>query len=92
MRYDTITLPDPVETVRERIAAKVADVRTRTEASTTDYYTNAGVHVATITPAAGSDGSKLRYRTAFVRPHLGHARRKAQEIRAVVESASSGPA
>jgi len=88
MRYDTIHLDSPLETVREHIAKGVADVRIRSAGESIEYYTNAGVHVATLSPdsTGTSSGSKLRYRSVFVRPQLGHARRKAKEIRAAATS------
>jgi hypothetical protein len=88
MRYETVELDAPVETVREHIASIVSGIRTKAEGSTIDYYTESGVHVGTVSPVGGGDQqrSRLRYRSAFVRPHLAHARRKASEIRDAARS------
>jgi hypothetical protein len=87
MRYGTVYLDVEADEARRRIADRCPGVRARTLGDRTEYRTNAGYLLATLSEGVspeGTEGSKLRYRTATISGHHAHARRAARRIREAV--------
>jgi len=84
--YETIHLSAPKDRVVRAIDDRVSGVRRSVVDGVIEYRTNAGVKLATLSdgPSESDSETVLRYRTAYVRPHLFHARRKALAIRDAV--------
>lgn len=92
--YNTVYLDVAKEAAAHRIKAKLPGVHRRTVDDSYRYQTPNGVHLATLSDAtveSGRQGSKLRYRTSVVRPHLAPARSKAKAIRDAVDEYRTTP-
>ncbi|WP_254546191.1 hypothetical protein [Halomarina pelagica] len=88
VEYETLYLRVTKEEAARRISERVEHVACADEGGVIDYRTNVGVHLATlsdVTLESGEPGTKLRYRTSVIRPHLFHARNEARQIRDAVE-------
>ena len=83
VNYVTVRLTVDTATAADAIAARVDDVRRTREGDTVRFRTNAGINLATLSPAGS--GSVLRYRTSLIGPHLSHARTTARAVRAAVD-------
>jgi hypothetical protein len=77
MRYETIPLSIDVEEARRLISERKINLRAKSTQTGVKYYTNAGLHLATLSPAPSSAPgvTQLRYRTAIIGSHHVHARR-----------------
>lgn len=92
--FETIHLTTAKEDVACHVSKRVSHIRQTHENGAIKFHTNVGGHLATLTDAAlESDAteSKLRYRTAYIRPHPFHAHNKAREIRDAVEQSRTSP-
>lgn len=88
VNFETIYLTIPKEEAARRISKRVSHIRRAQIREGFEFRTNVGFHLATLTDATldtGASGSKLRYRTSYIRPHLFHAHNKARKIREAVE-------
>ena len=86
--YKTIYLSISKDEAVSIISEKVPDVGRRRVGNTVKYQAGGGLHLATLSEAtvtSGEQGSKLRYRTSVVRPHLVDSWAKAKAIRAAVD-------
>lgn len=84
MRYESIDVNLPLETVRQRIRDKVTGVRITERNGQLVVQMPSGLHVATLSEISllsGDRGTRLRYRTVLIRPHTAHARRIATTIK-----------
>lgn len=93
--YDTIYLDISKEEAARMISKKVSGIRRRRAEKSYRYEIGGGLHLATLSDAtveSGEQGSKLRYRTSVVRPHLIRAWSKAKAIRAAVDDHRTVPA
>ena len=91
---ETMYLALEKEAAARRISDRVQHVRQTSDGDTIEFRTNVGLHLATLSDAtvgSGDRGSKLRYRTSLIRPHLFHAHHKAREIRDAVEAFATSP-
>ncbi|MFC6731952.1 MULTISPECIES: hypothetical protein [unclassified Haladaptatus] len=89
VNYETIFLGVEPPEAAERISNIVKHLRQSQSGKEYEYRTNAGIHLATLSPVRDRSGkrkSKLRYRTSIIGAHLFHAHNKGKEIRAAVES------
>lgn len=88
VNFETMYLTIPKEEAARHISERVSNLRRRQTGKGFEYRTNAGFHLATLSDATlgtGAPGSKLRYRTSYIRPHLFHTHNKAGDIRKAVE-------
>jgi hypothetical protein len=84
MRYESTYIDAERTEVEDRISRRVTNIRREVDEDVSNYYTNVGVHLAAVSDVTlgdGTTGTKLRYRTDYVRPHLVHAKNKAVKIR-----------
>lgn len=94
MSVETTYLALEKESAARRISDRVQHVRRSSDGDTIEFRTNVGLHLATLSDAlveSGERGSKLRYRTSWIRPHLFHAHHKAREIRDAVAEFRTTP-
>lgn len=81
--FESIHLALAKDEAARRISERVSHIRRTDTESTIEFRTKVGLHLATlsdVTVDGGERGSKLRYRTSYIRPHLFHAHNKATEI------------
>jgi len=82
MRYETIHLSIGVDKAQGLISERNLNLRAKSTQTGVKYYSNAGLHLATLSQASQSPGaSQLRYRTAIIGSHHVHARTTAKRIR-----------
>lgn len=92
MRYESIDADLTLDTARQRIVDNVSGVRVTEGDGQIEVRMPSGLKVATlseITLPSGDHGTRLRYRTVFIRPHMAHARRAATEIKKILTSTNS---
>jgi hypothetical protein len=87
MKYETIYLDIELTEAKKRISEQNLNLRARTTETGVGYYSNAGLHLATLSPAPSSAPgvTQLRYRTVIVGSHHIHARTTAKRIRDALE-------
>ena len=86
--YETIDLAVDKETAARSVAERVPHLRQVRSDDSIEFRTNVGLHLATlsdVTLASGPRGSRIRYRTSVIGPHLFHVHDKARQIRESVE-------
>ena len=86
--YETVYLAADKERVARHVSERVPHLRQVRTDGAIEFRTNVGHHLATLSDAttdSGARGSRIRYRTSRIRPHLFHAHNKARQIRKAVE-------